>query len=60
MKQEELFNFITNFNKIKFIPDAVIIEGLKRLPESDHKLFMSLVNYKNNGEFKSLLEDGEI
>ncbi len=60
MKQKDLYQFVVEFNKLQFIPQKTIIEGLKTLPESDHELFMKLVNYKNSGVFRDSLDNGEI
>ena len=46
MTKNELFTFIKNFNATQSVSPKTILEGLKTLPESDHELFMLLVNYK--------------
>ena len=60
MTKNELFTFIKNFNATQSVSPKTILEGLKTLPESDHELFMLLVNYKNGKLFKQNLDNGEI
>lgn len=59
MEKKELFDFVKKYNQTFIISNDTIIEGLEKLPKKDHELFMLLVNYKNNREFKNSLKDGE-
>ena len=45
--------------KQKKIPLRMCVISREKLPKKDHELFMLLVNYKNNREFKNSLKDGE-
>ena len=56
MKKKELFDFVRDFNKIKTIPQSTIMEGLRYLPQEDHKLFMAIVNLKNGDKFRELID----
>ena len=58
MDKKELFDFVRKYNQSFIISNETIIEGLEKLPKKDHNLFMLLVNYKNNKEFKNSLKDG--
>ena len=55
MEKGKLIEFVKEFNKSKGVSTATIMAGLKELPESDHELFMALVNYKNGTAFKSFI-----
>ena len=56
MKKKELFDFVRDFNKVGPIPQSTIMEGLRYLPQEDHKLFMAIVNLKNGEKFKELID----
>ena len=60
MDRYDLYNFVKNFNKIENIPESAVLEGLRVLPQKDHELFITLVNYKNGKDFAKKLKNGEI
>lgn len=60
MKKEELYKFVQEFNSMRPLSTATIIEATEKLEEKDLELFMMLANYKNGKDFENKLKKGDI
>lgn len=57
---KELIEFIENYDKQKPLSLNEILNFLKRLPESEHKIFLEFVNLKNGEDFLKKIKNGEV
>lgn len=60
MTGEQFINFVHTFNQVSCVTLETIEQGLSKLPQKDHELFMLLVNYKNGNDFLKKLKEGKI
>lgn len=60
MTQNELLNFVKDFNQAKPILLQDVVDSLKKLDKKHHELYLLLVNYKNGKDFAKKITNEEI